>query len=175
MKRDFIGVFICACLLVGCNWNRGESVPNTEYLVDTVAYNVNEEENSIPDNKGPFINRVSFQKDDLNGGYERYELTMDLYNGNFPDKNGRIGYGTLVLYVKSPDSTEGIEISRRFISKVYSIEENEARILMDNGAEKPLSFEATLTYNPEEVTYQLTMDADPTLVDDLMENKMVLQ
>lgn len=122
-----------------------------------------------------FFAKVSYFKNDNNGGFEQYELNMNLYEPDIYDGQESLCYGTLILYVKSPDSTEGIEISRRVITDVRQIENNEARLLMDNGAEIPISFEATLSYDSLAHTYRLVMNTTASQLDDLMENEMILQ
>lgn len=124
---------------------------------------------------GPFVNNITYLKDDNNGGYERYDLTMNLYEGNIPDGDSGLCYGTLVLYVKSPDSIEGIEIARRIITNVFQTSDTEAKVQMSTCGEMPVTFEAVITHNPEEHTYRLTMTADPNTVDDLMENTLTLE
>lgn len=176
MKKILLIFFLGVLFMTSCG---GRDTSSTEYVevveYDTMDVSLSDKVDSDTLRHGPFLNRVGFLRNDLNGGYEQYELIMDLYEGQVPDGRGNWCYGTLVLYVKSPDSTEGIEVARRIINKVYVVGENEARVLMDNGGENPQSFEATITYNPENFTYQLNMEADPALVDDLMENRITLE
>lgn len=134
---------------------------------------VAEETDSVPN--GPFVSNVTYLKDDNNGGYERYDLAMNLYEGNIPDGEGGLCYGTLVLYVKSPDSVEGIEIARRIIHSVYQVNESEAKVQMSTQGEAPVVFEAIITHDPEAHTYHLSMQTDSGTVDDLMENNLTLE
>lgn len=132
------------------------------------------ENSTLPDSlmNGPFVNRINYIKNDQNGGFEQYELNMNLFEPTIQHTDGSFCYGTLILSVKSPDSSEAFEVSRRIISRVYAVEKNEARLLMTTGTERPYSFEATLTYFPEEDSYQLLMQADPLILDDMIENQL---
>lgn len=123
---------------------------------------------------GPFNKQVSIFVNDDNGGYEEYRLTMNLYKKDIPDGKDSECHGTLVLYVKTPDNTEGIEVSRRLINQVDQIEENIAELHMSSSEERPQTFKATLTYNPEDYTYSLKMSV-PASLEDLMANQLTLQ
>ena len=166
----------CAC---GGRQTDGSNVPQEVVLraSDLTADTVTEEASTSVDTlaNGPFNNRVSYLKDDNNGGYENYTLQMNLYEGNIPDGNGSLCYGILTLTVKSPDSLEGVEISRRLITAIHRVEGHEAEVVMSDNAELPNTFSASLRFDEEAHTYELLMKADPNLVEDLMENRLVMQ
>lgn len=163
-------------IMIACNSGNKEDSLETTFIVQNSGLDDEDgdEWEAMDDSlkNGPFINRVRIWKNDAAGGVELYELKMNLYDDVIADGRGAYCYGILTLSVKSPDGTEPIEVARRIINKVYSIEENEAKILMDNGEERPISFEATITYNPKGHSYSLKMDADSFSMDDLIENTL---
>lgn len=138
-----------------------QQVFDTELQIDTLK-------------NGPFYKQVSCFKNDDNGGYEEYRLTMNLYKEDIPNGKNAPCYGTLVLYVKTPDNTEGIEVSRRIIDQVLQLEDNIAQLNMSSSEERPQTFNATIIYNQEDYTYSLQMSA-PNSLEDLMENHIRLQ
>ena len=177
MQTKNYWIFVLLLLAVSCQ-NRQQSTDGYSEVVIRESDNVHagipaEEEDSV--SNGPFVSSVTYLKDDNNGGYERYDLTINLYEGNVPDGEGGLCYGTLVLYVKSPDSVEGVEIARRIIHSVHQVGENEAKVQMSTCGEAPSVFEAVLTHDPESYTYHLVMLTDSGTVDDLIENDLTLQ
>lgn len=177
-KRNWFILFAGALSLVSCFYV-SENKTNEEgktVFVNTPFSAVNNNEKSIvPDSlmNGPFVNRINYVKNDQNGGFEQYELNMNLFEPTIQQTDGSFCYGTLILFVKSPDSSEAFEVSRRIISRVYAVEKNEARLLMTGGSDRPHSFEATLTYLSEEDRYQLLMKSDPLILDDMIENQLI--
>lgn len=171
-------LFIGTLSFVSCFYtseNQDHKEEKTVFLNSPFSVTNGDNESTIPDSlmNGPFVNRINYVKNDQNGGFEQYELNMNLFEPTILHTDGSYCYGTFILYVKSPDSSDAFEVSRRIISQVYAVEKNEARLLMTGGTERPHSFEAILTYFPEEDRYQLLMKADPLILDDMMENLLI--
>lgn len=173
--------FLITVLLVGsitsCTTNGASSTGNSEVVLYEADLQVaNTETDTVVDTlkQGPFYKQVSSYRNDDNGGYEEYRLTMNLYKEDIPNGQGELCHGTLVLYVKTPDNTEGIEVARRIISQVETAEGDTALLRMSSSEERPQIFDAMLVYNRADYTYSLEMSA-PGSLEDLMENRITLQ
>lgn len=178
MKYLLIVISICAVCFSACTSSGNKETVSSEvplYGSDLKKEN-QQPQTPLTDTivQGPFNKEVSFQRTDDNGGFEEYRLKMNFYEGNIPHKNGELCYGILSLYIKTPENTEGVEVARRIITNVVSIEAETAQLTMSDNEERPQNFAATITYNPKDYTYKLQMEANPTL-EDLIENNITLQ
>lgn len=167
-------VMLAGCI-VSCNTNGASSSESAEVVLHEPDLLVADADAAVDTLKhGPFYKQVSNYRVDDNGGYEEYRLTMNLYSEEIPDGQGGLCYGTLVLYVKTPDNTEGIEVARRVVSQVETIEGDTVLLRMSSSEERPQTFGATLVYDSKNYTYLLDMSA-PGGLEDLIENRITLQ
>lgn len=176
MKKTLFYIGFTALALTACMSNGNKEQASTEIVIRESELAPSEHSDIAIDTppSGPFYKLVTFQKMDDNGGYEEYRLTMNLYEPNVPDEQGTLTHGTLALYVKTPENTEGIKVAQRIIDRVKSLDNLSAVLEMASSGEKPTYFDATLTYDSIAHTYQLNMQA-PTQLEDLIENKLILQ
>lgn len=176
--RNYI-LFLVAVMLTGCivscTTNGTSSAESAEVVLHEPDLQVADMDATVDTLKhGPFYKQVSSYRIDDNGGYEEYRLTMNLYSEEIPDGQGGLCYGTLVLYVKTPDNTEGVEVARRIVSQVETIEGDTVLLHMSSSEERPQTFSATLVYDSKNYTYLLDMSA-PGGLEDLIENRITLQ
>lgn len=176
MKKMLFYIGFTALAFTACMSNGNKEQASTEIVIRESELNSYEHSDIVIDTlpNGPFYKLVTFQKTDDNGGYEEYRLAMNLYEPNVPDEQGTLTHGILTLYVKTPENTEGIKVAQRTIDRVKSLDNLNAALEMASSGEKPIYFNATLTYDSIAHTYQLTMEA-PTQLEDLIENTLILQ
>ena len=178
MKKKLFYAGITAFTLMACTPTPPPRQENSEIviresdMVETPIQVTNTEVDSLA--QGPFYKYALYRKAGDNGGFEEYSLIMNLYEPNIPDEEGELTHGRLTLRVRTPDNTESVKVAQRTIKRVEKIEGTTATISMYGTGEKPLYFDATISYDTINHTYLLEMKA-PSQLEDLMSNTLVLQ